>query len=230
MSWAHPKPNLCSRHSSGTPQRWSKSPLPREVFRGAWQSQPPALGELGSLRSVSLHSCSLFTPCLVQSPPPVLRIHTPGPQVTGGEHQAFEVLFKVPLRQHEAQEPRTDKLPAKAAPVPSPPASEAPSERLPRPPQGPAAAVLTSRKRFQYLSRSYWETVLSHWSLSRKLPLLGAAPPASASRCRLSTWRKHHAAAAAASTTMAGICGAGARGGGEPEARAVASPAPGDLG
>ena len=136
---------------------------------------------------------------------------TPGPQVTGDAHQAFEVLFKVPLRQDDAQENGIDKLPGKSPP-PGPP----PPRRSPAPAQGPAAAVLTSRKRFQYLSRSYWETVLSHWSLSRKLPLLGPAPPASASRCRLSTCRKHHAAAAAASTAIAGICGAGARGGSEP--------------
>lgn len=97
----------------------------------------------------------------------------------------------------------------RSAPVPYPPFfGRLLSQRLPCP-QGRAEAVLTSRKRFQYLSRSYWETVLSHWSLSRKLPLLGPAPPASASRCRLSTWRKHHAAAAAASTAIAGICGAG---------------------
>lgn len=153
--------------------------------------------------------CSLLLLGLVQSPPPALQIHTPKPQVAGAEHQAFEVLLKV-LRQDAAQEPRTNKPPREvcASPLPAP-LLRPPLTGLPCP-QG--RAVLTSRKRFQYLSRSYCETVLSHWSLSRKLPLLGPAPPASASRCRLSTWRKHHAAAAAASTAIAGICGAVGRG------------------
>lgn len=52
--------------------------------------------------------------------------------------------------------------------------------------------VLTSLNLFQYLSLSYCETVLSHLSLSRKLPRLLLLVMTSG--CRLSTCRKHQAA------------------------------------
>lgn len=52
--------------------------------------------------------------------------------------------------------------------------------------------VLTSLNLFQYLSLSYCETVLSHLSLSRKLPWLLLLVMISG--CRLSTCRKHQAA------------------------------------
>ena len=51
---------------------------------------------------------------------------TPGPQVTGDAHQAFDVLFKVPLRQDDAQENGIDNLPGKSPPPPAPHLREGP--------------------------------------------------------------------------------------------------------
>lgn len=152
--------------------------LPQGRSLGAWQSHPSTV-EFSSSGGLSLCSCSLFTPCLVQSPPPGLQVHTPGPG-NKQSNQPFQVLFQVLLRQEAAQEPGTHKLPWEVCTSPLPRPPEPPSLRPPS--RRAREAVLTSRKRFQYLSGSYWETVLSHWSLSRKLPL-GPAPPASASTC-----------------------------------------------
>lgn len=168
--------------------------------------------------------------------PQSYQLHTPGPQVTGAKSiKPSKLSLKFLSGKMKPMNPdptsclrslhqRLSHTLRRGTAPHRPPNHHPPlALRLSRHPQGPR--VLTSRKRFQYLSRSYSETVLSHWSLSRKLPLLGPAPPASASRCRLSTWRRHHAAAAAASTAIAGICGAGARGGGKGRPGA-ASPGP----
>lgn len=209
--------------SSGTAQRWSKTLLPQVgSLRSSVKSTVNVRGTEG-LRKPLSEPPAIHTMLVSHLPHTCDNTHL--------DHRSQAKSIKPSKLSSkffpDKQQPRNPDHQAGVGGLhqsPLHPAPEAPSQRGSPAPKGlAAAAVLTSRKRFQYLSRSYWETVLSHWSLSRKLPLLGPAPPASASRCRLSTWRKH-AAAAAASTAIAGICGQGARRGVRREGRAGRAP------